>query len=162
MLLASEQTTLEPTSSTLAERRSRLKGVWFKNDEVAEGLCYGLGADSHTLDQAFRLQHDQYVARGYMDPHPSGWRLSLYNALPKTRVFVARTRDGEVVATMTLIADSPLGLPMDEIYADELRRLRDDGRDLAEVSGLAIAPSYNLSGVPIFLRLTRLLVIHAV
>jgi GNAT superfamily N-acetyltransferase len=95
-----------------------------------------------------------------MDAHPSGWRLSLHNALSATRVFVARS-GGRVVGTMTLIADSPLGLPMDEIYTDELRTLRDAGRNLAEVSALAMDPEYQSSGVAILLRLIRMLVIYA-
>src|SRR6476620_9563536 len=59
---------------------------------------------------------------------------------------------------MTLIADSPLGLPMDEIYTDELRRLRDRRGYLAEVSALAMDPEYQSSGVPLLLRLIRMLV----
>src|SRR5260370_30474232 len=61
---------------------------------------------------------------------------------------------------MTLIADSPLGLPMEEIYTDELRRLRDARGNLAEVSALAMDPEYQSSGVPILLRLIRMLVIY--
>jgi GNAT superfamily N-acetyltransferase len=62
---------------------------------------------------------------------------------------------------MTLITDSPLGLPMDEIYRDELRRFRDGRGHVAEVSALAMDPEYQSSGVPILLRLIRMLVIYA-
>jgi len=51
-----------------------------------------------------------------MDPHPSGLRLSNHNALASACVFVARSGH-QVVETVTLIVDSALGLPMDEIYA---------------------------------------------
>jgi hypothetical protein len=161
MLVASEHSTCGAVVLARVTHRSRLKAVWFRNDEAADCLDFGLATDPSSLAQAFRLQHDQYVAHAYMDPHPSGWRLSLYNALPETRVFVARS-DDRVVATMTLIPDSPLGLPMDEIYADELRQLRDEGRDLAEVSGLAMDSAYQASGIAILLRLTRMMVIQAV
>ena len=154
------QTMHAETVSSPTTSRSRLKAAWFQNDPLADGLDFGLATDRHTLEQAFRLQHDQYVAHGYMDAHPSGWRLSLHNALSATRVFVARC-GGRVVGTMTLIADSPLGLPMDEIYTDELRRLRDARGNLAEVSALAMDPEYQPSGVPILLRLIRMLVIYA-
>ena len=154
------QTMHAETVSSPTTSRSRLKAVWFQNDRLADELDFGLATDRRTLEQAFRLQHDQYVAHGYMDAHPSGWRLSLHNALSATRVFVARSR-GRVVGTMTLIADSPLGLPMDEIYTDELRRLRDARCNLAEVSALALDPEYQSSGVPILLRLIRMMVIYA-
>jgi len=149
------KTVSSPTTSG-----SRLKAAWFQNDPLPERLDFGLATDRSTLEQAFRLQHDQYVAHGYMDAHPSGWRLSLHNALSATRVFVARC-GGHVVGTMTLIADSPLGLPMDEIYTDELRTLRDARSNLAEVSALAVDPAYQASGVPILLRLIRMMVIYA-
>jgi hypothetical protein len=148
------------TVSSPTTCRSRLKAAWFQNDPLADRLDFGLATDRHAFEQAFRLQHDQYVAHGYMDAHPSGWRLSLHNALSATRVFVARC-GGRVVGTMTLIADSPLGLPMDEIYTDELRGLRDGRGNLAEVSALAMDPEYQSSGVPILLRLIRMLVIYA-
>jgi len=160
MSVSSLQATRAEEISSPTANRSRLKAGWFQNDQIADGLDFGLATDRRTLEQAFRLQHDQYVAQGYMDPHPSNWRLSIHNALPATRVFVARSRD-RVVATMTLIADSPLGLPMDEIYSDDLRKLRDMGRDLAEVSGLAMDPDYQASGVAVLLRLVRMLVVYA-
>lgn len=160
MSVSSLQATRAEGISPPTPNRSRLKATWFQNDQIADGLDFGLATDRRTLEQAFRLQHDQYVAQGYMDPHPSNWRLSIHNALPATRVFVARSKD-RVVATMTLIADSPVGLPMDEIYSDELRTLRDVGRDLAEVSGLAMDPDYQPSGVAILLRLIRMLVVYA-
>lgn len=146
--------------SSPSPKRPQLKRCWFEDDERADGLDFGLATDRDTAEQAFRLQHDQYVSQGYMDTHPSGWRLSLHNALPSTRVFVARA-GCRVVATMTLIADSPLGLPMDEIYADELRSFRDQKRGLAEVSGLALHPEYQRSGVAILLRLIRMLALYA-
>jgi hypothetical protein len=153
-------TARESISSSLASSRSRLKACWFENSQTADDLDFGLATDRNALEQSLRLQHDQYVAQGYMDPHPSGWRLNLHNALPTTRVFVARDQD-RVVGTMTLIEDSRLGLPMDEIYVDELQGLRNQQRVLAEVSGLALHPDYQIAGIPILLRLIRMLVLYA-
>src|SRR5574341_351220 len=129
------------TAPSRPPRGSRMKAFWFERDTIASRLEFGLATNRHTLDQAFRLQHDQYVAQGYMDSHPSGWRLSAHNALPSTRVFVALDND-RVVATMAVITDSRLGLPMAEIYADELREFRGLRRQVAEVSGLAVHPDY--------------------
>ena len=151
----------EDVVSTPTPRTARVKARRFENDQIAAGLDFGLAMDRDAHDQAFRLQHDQYVAQGYMDPHASGWRLSTHYALPSTRVFVARS-GRRVVATMTLIGDSPLGLPMDDIYADDLRGLRAQRRNLAEVSGLALDPNYSSSGVAILLRLIRIMALYAV
>ena len=149
------------TVSSPPPRGSRVKASWFERDTIAERLDFGLAMDRHTLDQAFRLQHDQYVTQGYMDSHPSGWRLSVHNALPSTRVFVARDND-RVVATVSVIVDSPLGLPMAEIYEDELRGLRSPRHNLAEVSGLAVHPDYQKSGLAILLRLIRMVLLYSI
>jgi GNAT superfamily N-acetyltransferase len=149
------------TVTSRPPRGSRLKASWFERDITAERLDFGLARDRHALDQAFRLQHDQYVAQGYMDSHPSGWRLSVHYALPSTRVFVARDND-RVVATVAVIVDSPLGLPMADIYEDELRGFRGPRRQLAEVSGLAVHPDYQKSGLAILLRLFRMVLLYSI
>ena len=57
--------------SSQTPREPRIKGHCFEEDRFAESLDFGLAIDRDTLEQAFRLQHDQYVAQGYMDPHPT-------------------------------------------------------------------------------------------
>jgi GNAT superfamily N-acetyltransferase len=121
---------------------------------------FGLAVSVDTLDAACRLVHDQYVSRGFMTPHPSGLRLGVHHALPTTKVFVA-TVGPQVVGTVTLIEDSPLGLPMEEIYRRDLDRFRAEGRRLAEASALAADPTYRGVGLPLLLRLMRVLVLYA-
>ncbi|HUF91061.1 MAG TPA: hypothetical protein VMR23_01715 [Candidatus Limnocylindria bacterium] len=99
----------------------------------------GLVVSPAERDACFRLVHAQYVERGYTERDPSGRRLLLHQALPATRMFRA-TSAARVVATVSLVPDSVLGLPMDDLYAAELRPLRTAGRRLAEVSALAAAP----------------------
>jgi len=161
MTTSSVDATATETVPTRPACGARVKAFWFERDTVASQLDFGLATDRFALDQAFRLQHDQYVAQGYMDRHPSQWRLSIYNALPCTRVFVARD-DGRVVGTMSVINDSRLSLPMAEIYGDELRKFRGENRQLAEVSGLAVHPDYQKSGLAILLRLIRVVLIYSI
>jgi len=129
---------------------------WWSDDNnvVVESFDFALARDTETFDQAFRLVHDRYVEQGYMRALPSRRRLSLFHALPSTKVFV--TRDASrVIATLTLIQDSELGLPMDGLYRDELDALRARGRRLAEVSAFAMDVSYRAQGVSIVMRLMR-------
>jgi hypothetical protein len=88
------------------------------------------------LEQAFRLVYSSYLARDYVRPNPWGIRLSAFNMLPTTVTFVAVLR-GAVIATTTLVCDTPVGLPMEEIYRHEVQRLRAEGRTVAEVTMLA-------------------------
>lgn len=148
-------TALEPRA--VGQRVSR-KRSWLSEESVAD-VEFGLACDAHTLDQAFRLVHDQYVWRGYMTSDPSGRRISLHNMLPTTRVFVA-VAQGRVIGTVSVVGDSVLGLPMDEIYRPELQELRTRGRRLAEVSSLAMDPLHRSHGVAVLMRLMRMLVLY--
>ncbi|MFH1147777.1 MAG: hypothetical protein V1736_08720 [Pseudomonadota bacterium] len=98
------------------------------------------------LVEAFSLAHDRYVQLGYMDPEPCGMRLKIQNILPSTRVFAAY-HEGKMVATATLILDSPLGLPSDDIYKIELDALRAKHRFIAEGSSLVTAREFSCSNV---------------
>jgi hypothetical protein len=88
------------------------------------------------LESAYELVYENYRSRGYISPNSSGLRLTIFNAFPSTITFVGVVH-GEVIATVSLIPDTPGGLPMDEIYHDEVQSLRDEGRRLVEVTMLA-------------------------
>ena len=88
------------------------------------------------LESAYELVYQNYRSRDYIPPNSSGLRLTIFNAFPSTVTFVGVVH-GEVIATVSLIPDTPIGLPMDEIYHDEVQALRDAGRRLVEVTMLA-------------------------
>jgi hypothetical protein len=88
------------------------------------------------LEQAYRLVYLSFLQRDYIEENESKLRFSIFNALPQTVTFVADLR-GKIIATVTLVPDTPIGLPMDEIYHQEVQALRDQGRKLAEVTMLA-------------------------
>ncbi len=143
-----------------ARLRSRRAGPAWTDDRLHGYVDFALARGIQTFDAAFRLVHDQYVWRSYMKPRRSGRRLSVHHALPTTKVFVAQT-GCQVVGTVTLIQDSLIGLPMDDLYRAELALLRENGRLVAEASALALHPDYRSTGVAILLRLIRMLVIYA-
>jgi hypothetical protein len=109
-----------------------------ERESGADAIDVGLVVSSAEREACFRLVHAQYVDRGYAEPDPSGRRVLLHQALATTRMFRV-TSAARVVATVTLVPDSVLGLPMDDLYAAELRPLRAAGRRLSEVSALAAA-----------------------
>jgi hypothetical protein len=81
-----------------------------------------------------RLVHDEYVQRDYITPQANRLKLSRFHVLPSTTTFVARHPERGLLGTVTLIEDSPLGLPMDETYDGELNALRQKEQYLAEAS----------------------------
>ena len=128
--------------------------------EEPADLAIGLAADTDAFDAAFRLVHDQYTWRGYMASTSSGRRLSLHHVLPSTKVFVARQHD-RVIGTLTLVQDSLFGLPLDELYREEVAGLRADQRRLSEVTALATAAESRRAGVTVLLHLMRAMVTYA-
>ena len=132
---------------------------WDEETAVA-ALDFRLAGTTEDFEGAFRLLHDNYVRIGYMHPHETRRRIGLFNALPSTKVFVAR--DGaRVVGTVTLVQDSPIGLPMDQIFRDEVSAFRAPGRRLGEASTLTVDPRYRDAGAAILMRLYRMLSVYA-
>ena len=96
---------------------------------------------ARTIDElkaASHLVYREYLRRNYLKPQASQLKLSFYQALPTTATFVAVHRHAGIVAALTLIEDSPCGLPMDEIYKAELDGLRRAKLHLAELGMLAL------------------------
>ena len=112
------------------------------------------------LDEASRLVHRCYIRRGYVKPSPDGRHTSPYLEMPSTAVFVARV-DGAVVATVSLIADSPRRLPCDALWGSELDALRARGERLAEVSALAVSEAWRGAGLRMLRGLVRAVGVYA-
>jgi len=126
-----------------------------------EGIVFKIADTREELEAAYRLVHDVYVQEGYADTHASGLRVNLRYALPTTTTFVG-IAEGKVVITMTLVGDSPLGLPMDAIFSRELYRFRREGRFIAEVSALASDPDYRKGTQALALFSNKIMWLYAI
>ncbi|MDZ7700088.1 MAG: hypothetical protein U5R49_25235 [Deltaproteobacteria bacterium] len=111
------------------------------DESKLDGTTFKIADTIEELKSAYGLVHDVYVKEGYMDPHPSGMRVTKYNLLPKSTTFVGK-KDGKVVVTISLIPDSENGLPMDSLFKRELDKIRSQGRYIAEVGNLATDPNF--------------------
>jgi hypothetical protein len=88
---------------------------------------------------AFQMVTDKYQACGYEGPDGGAVRFTPYHALPDTVAFVAK-HEGRVLMTVTLVPDNTLlGMPLESIFADEVRGLRRQRRRLGEAISLAAA-----------------------
>ncbi len=108
-------------------------------ESVPDNLIVKLAESPGELESALRLLHNEYVAEGYMETHPSGMRLTKYHAVPSTSTFIALW-DGQVVGTLSVIRDGILGFPSESFL--DVSRLRAEGAKIAEPSGLAINRQY--------------------
>ena len=140
----------------MIERRATTTGVI----EVDHDLDVRPATSPDELEEAYRLVYLSFVQREYIKEDPSQVRLSLFNAFPETVTFVAKLRD-RVIATVTLVPDTPVGLPMDEIYHYEVQALRDQGRRLAEVTMLADRRHEMRRALPVVMLLMKRLFDYA-
>jgi len=124
---------------------SAVGGVSFEEPNASEGiaytaeklgLIYGLARSTEERLGTFRLVHAAYVRAGLGEPNRLGVRVTPYQIQPTSQIFVGTIRN-EVVSTVTLVGDGELGLPMESMFADEVRDLRASGERVAEVSCLA-------------------------
>ncbi len=77
-------------------------------------------------------------------------RVTSFLMLPTTVRFVALV-NGEVVATLSLIQDSELGLPLEAAYGDAVRALRGQGGLIAEIGALGVKPEHRGHGLTLLL-----------
>ncbi|HAH21458.1 MAG: hypothetical protein A2Y00_03700 [Omnitrophica WOR_2 bacterium GWF2_43_52] len=105
--------------------------------EEFSGINYRVARTREEIEQAYALVYKEYLKKGYTKKNNSGLRFSIYNALPLTTTFIAATNTNHIAATATVISDSPIGLPMDELYQKELSTFRGQGKKLCEISMLA-------------------------
>ena len=147
----------------LTARRPRADRPLLSPEQLCERLpdalrCFTFSVVSamDELRDAAHLVYREYLRRGYMGPNHAQLKLTIFHALPETAVFVAKDPAGHVVGTLTLIPDSPLGLPMDGAYREELNTLRAGGQRLAEASMLALdGQVLRRAGLPIFRAATQ-------
>lgn len=106
------------------------------------------------LCAAFRMVHDNYVASGYMTPHPSGMRYTALQLLPVSTTWIA-IYGNEIIGTGTVVAYSPAGLPSGAVFADHFRTLRSKGRTVAEATLLACRSHHEVNAVSIICAILR-------
>lgn len=122
---------------------------------TSEDIEYRIATSQDEREAAFRLVYQSYLEAGLGQPNRYQMRVTPYHLLPSTEVFVA-VLGSETVFTVSLIGDGQLGLPMENVYGQEVRDLRERGLRIGEVSCLADRRSKYRKCFPVFLRLCRL------
>lgn len=118
--------------------RGRLSRRFFKfhyKTEFLEGVEFKIADTEDEIGQAFQLVQNEYEKKGLVENEFSGMRLTKYNLLPSTIIFIAK-KDEKVIGTVSLIIDTNLGLPAD--FLADLSELRRHGERLGEISSLAV------------------------
>ena len=104
------------------------------------------------LEACFRLLHNAYVAAGFMQPDPSGMRVTVYHALPTTTTLCAKW-DGRVIGTLSMIREGVFGFPLQSVF--NLAQVRARAGRIAEISALAIDPKFRQTGGSVLFPLMK-------
>ncbi|MEW5771040.1 MAG: hypothetical protein AB1831_11845 [Pseudomonadota bacterium] len=136
------------------------------NNPFDLAVNYSIARERGAYEDAFHLVYQAYVEVGLQAENPAQMRFTKYHLVPSTKVFVAVFRpeltkqeidrthvndDKRVVGTLTLVLDSSLGLPVEQVCAPEIQAMRDRGARLAEVIALAIDPAFRRYNVMMYL-----------
>lgn len=100
--------------------------------------------------ESFRLVQNNYK-RLKMTRSEDFIRATKYNLLPTTTVIIAKYND-EVIATISLIIDSSIGLPTDE-YQD-ISKLRSRGGCIVEIGALTVKEEWRSKSRGLFIPLS--------
>ncbi|MFH1022926.1 MAG: hypothetical protein V1809_06015 [Planctomycetota bacterium] len=126
---------------------------------AAAGMTLHVANTRALREEAWGLVHRMYRARGMEKSNSAKMRILPADAHPEATTFLVR-HDGRCVATLTLVPDSPLGLPSGEVCAAAFEKLRREGRVFCEMTKLAVdvddLPGGARAGIPALLDLFRL------
>ena len=88
--------------------------------------------------EAYKLLYKIYSKMGIAQDKSTDIWLSIFDALPETTTLVAEDHKGEIGGAITLVFDSPIGLPADALYNEEIDELRNPGRKICEIISFGI------------------------
>lgn len=125
-------------------------------------ICYELDSQyvfkvaetSDEIEQAMKIVHDSYAHLGYIDRKAEGLHFNAHLCLPTTSIFVIKFKN-EVIGTMSLVPDSPLGLPSEATW--NLSSIKAQTPRIGEVSSLAIKRGHKTSKGHLLLTLCKFL-----
>lgn len=127
-----------------------------KNNEL-NSVSYEVASTYEDYMESFRLVQNNYK-RLRMTRSDDFLRATKYNLLPTTTVIIAKYND-EVIATITLIIDSSIGLPIDE-YQD-ISNLRSRGGRIVEIGALTVKEEWRSKSRGLFIPLSAYCVKYA-
>lgn len=114
--------------------------------DVPNDLVVKVADQISEYSAAAALTFEAYAEKELVNARGVPVRVTPFLMMPTTVRLVAISQ-GEVIATMALIVDSPLGLPMENVFGPEITALRRQGRRMVEGGTLAIAKAHRRSGI---------------
>ena len=89
------------------------------------------------MKDAFGLVYRTYLESGLQKIDKSSMRMDISNLLPSSYLVIVQ-RNGKICGTLTLVNETEGRLPIEELYSEEIGRIRETGSIICEFSALAV------------------------
>jgi len=122
--------------NTVFEKLDRIAGEINTNSYLSL-FTFRVVRTRREFENSLALVQREYLRKNYCTNRNEGLRLTPFHLLPETIVFSAFYKK-QVVATLSVIFDSPFGLPMDKLFRAELIPYRNQGNLICEASTFAV------------------------
>lgn len=115
-----------------------------------------LASPAEDRRRAWALAYRVYLDKEYIRPNEQRLWYSLHDALPNAVTILVEQGD-ELIGAVTDVPDSPLGLPADSTFPEEMARMRAEGRRMFEAISLVQASLSERTGVLVVAKLHEIL-----
>ncbi len=125
-------------------------------EQQKEKMVAVVAATKEEKEEAVKLLMRRYEEAGYLSKEKLDSREKILVSLESesSRTFIVKDKEDKIVGTISVIFDTDKGLPMDEIFKDELDELRNhEGIKIAEIGRLATDDKYTKKDINMFLNL---------
>lgn len=113
------------------------------------------------LEKAWNLVYRQYLQKGYSSNKACNLWYGIHDLLPNAMTFLAE-KNGIAIGTVTLIPESPMGLPANNLFPDELANYRRPDRNTCEAISLACIDSNARENSKVVKQLFRVVLLTAI
>lgn len=116
------------------------------------GLSVELAHSRFDRQRALELRWEVYRRKGLLREDTLTPHVLPQACAPGSAIFVAKEY-GAIVGTISFYLDSAIGLPMDEVHAEEVHKMRRRFERVAEIGGLAVLEDRRGVGITMMLYL---------
>lgn len=85
----------------------------------------------------YEFIYKAYLKMGYTNIKKDQMWFSIYDGITEATTLIAENDYGEMAGALTIVFDSPIGLPADELYGKEIGDLRKNGAKICEIVSFA-------------------------
>jgi len=117
-----------------------------------EDIEFSVANTPKEIEAACKILYEAYTDSGFMVADGSGYRFTVYHALPYCYTLIAK-QAGEVIATATMIVRSVDKLPIEKVFP--ITPYLGFGRRIVEVSGLTVHPTARSNRGPLLFPLFK-------